>query len=72
MVRERRRAERLGFREGNGSVKGQKMAYSWFKISFTSRRAGSRPDVRATSRRDRGQTSPRRDVTEDKQAHVAT
>ena len=47
MVRERRRAERLGFREGNGSVKRPKMAYSWFKTSLTSRRAGSRRDVKS-------------------------
>ena len=44
-----RRAERLGFWAGNGSVKGQKMAYSWFKTSLTSRRAGPRRDVTESS-----------------------
>ena len=44
-----RRAERLGFWAGNVSVKGQKMAYSWFKTSLTSRRAGSRRDVTESS-----------------------
>ena len=62
MVREYQRVERLGFREGNGSVKGQKMAYSWFKTSFTSRRAGPRRDVTESYIRRR------RDV----RGHVAT
>ena len=54
---------RLGFREGNGSLKDQKkMAYSWFKTSLTSRRAGSRRDVTESYIRRH------RDV----QGHVAT
>ena len=53
-VPERRRAEELGFRGGGGgggggggvcANEGQKMAYSWFKTSLTSRRAGPRRDV---------------------------
>ena len=40
-----RRAEKLGFWAGIGSVKSQEMAYFWFKTSLTSRRAGSRRDV---------------------------
>ena len=44
-VLERRRAEELGFRGEVCANEGQKMAYSWFKTSLTSRRAGPRRDV---------------------------
>ena len=44
-VPEHRRAEELGFRGEVCSNEGQKMAYSWFKTSLTSRRAGPRRDV---------------------------
>ena len=44
-VPERRRAEELGFRGEICASEGQKMAYSWFKTSLTSRRAGPRRDV---------------------------
>ena len=40
-----RRAERLGFWAGKRFGERPKMAYSWFKTSLTSRRAGSRRDV---------------------------
>ena len=48
-VPERRRAEELGFRGEVCANEGQKMAYSWFKTSLT-------------SRRDREHICPRRDV----------
>ena len=45
MVRERRRAEEARV-SGRSCFGGRpKMAYSWFKTSLTSRRAGSRRDV---------------------------
>ena len=44
-VPERRRAEELGFWGEVCANEGQKMAYSWFKTSLTSRRAGPRRDV---------------------------
>ena len=44
-VPERRRAEELGFRGEVCANEGKKMAYSWFKTSLTSRRAGPRRDV---------------------------
>ena len=57
-VPERRRAEELGFRGEICASEGQKMAYSWFKTSLTSRRG--REHYHMTSRREK----PRRDVTE--------
>ena len=48
---------RLGFREGEGAVKGQK----WPIFGLNQRHVAT---CGATSRRDRGQTSPRRDVAE--------
>ena len=44
-VPKRRRAEELGFRGEICASEGKKMAYSWFKTSLTSRRAGPRRDV---------------------------
>ena len=49
MVQWSREQRRLGFRGGFGAVEGQKMAYSWFKTSLTSRHAGSRRDVTESS-----------------------
>ena len=45
MVPERQRAERLGLRGRRWCGERPEMAYSWFKTSLTSRRAGSRRDV---------------------------
>ena len=61
-ARESRKARRLGFRVMGVGGEGQKMNRSWAKNRATSRRVG------VTSRRDREQTSPRRDV----RVHVAT
>ena len=48
-VPERRRVEELGFRGEVRANEGQKMAYSLFKTSLTSRRAGPRRDVTESS-----------------------
>ena len=61
-ARESRKSRRLGFRVMGVGGEGQKMNHSWAKNRATSQRAG------VTSRRDREQISPRRDV----RVHVVT